>query len=321
MQEEPLVAAPPRRFSQLAGYISIVLLMLVVGAGVCAYLIWTKPSPTGEQQSPPGPLVRAFRAQKTSHRVAVTAYGNSRAGTKWTAIAEVKGRAVEVDLRFEPGEILPRDFLLVRIDTTDYQLAVDRLQAEAKAKSKQLDELTQNEANLKVILELQDRQLVLAASERDRQRRAFERKAAANRDVDRAENDYVMALTAMQQTRNKLALLPVQRELTQASLDAATAHLEQARRDLKKCEIRLPFAARCATKTVEEGQYVAAGERLGTFLDMQMAEVVAMVEVRKMPTAFSENVMKLGMVDLGQMSHAESIWKRRSITRTPAPGR
>ncbi len=310
---EPQSTRPRSGFLGVLFYPLVVLLLLIVGGGVFAYLYLTRPSPSGEPQKDVGRLVRVFKAKKTAHRVAVTVYGTSRASEQWTAIAEVHGRAVEVNPRFEPGEILPADLLVVRIDPTDYQLAVTSAEAEVRAKQKQLEELKQNEADLKEIFNLQDHQRKLAYAEYERQRKVFQQNAASRSALEVAENAYVTQLTAVQKTRNSLELVPVQRDLLQASLDIAMAQLAQAKRNLSKCDIRTPFAARCSEKSVEVDQYVAAGERLGTFLALEMAEVVAMVETRKMPELFPGGIKELGTLDLTKMSHDESLFKRVQV--------
>lgn len=279
----------PRRklgFDNLLVYVGAVLLLLGIGGGVFAFLVLTRPEPSGERSVEPGPLVRVFQAEKTSHRISVTAYGTTRASEVWTAIAEVQGRLGEVHPRFEVGEILPAGTLLARIDPTDYQLAVMRLTAEATAKGVQLDELDQNEKNLNEILGLQQRQLTLAAAELARERDLLERKAVPRHELEKVEFAYVTTFTAVQKTRNDLALIPVQRSLARASLDAAAAELDRAWHDLDKCEIRLPLDARCASKSIEAEQYVAPGGRLGTFQDLEKVEIVVMLEPRKVPALF-----------------------------------
>jgi len=286
MDENP---QSPRRklgFDNVLVYVGAVLLLLGIGGGVFAFLMLTRPEPSGERSVEPGPLVRVFEAEKTSHRISVTAYGTTRASEVWTAIAEVQGRLEEVNPRFEVGEILPAGTLLARIDPTDYQLAVMRLTAEATAKGVQLDELDQNEKNFNEILVLQQRQLALAATELAREQDLLERKAVPRHELEKVEFAYVTTFTAVQKTRNDLALIPVQRSLARASLDAATAELDRAWHDLDKCEIRLPFDARCASKSIEAEQYVAPGGRLGTFQDLEKVEIVVMLEPRKVPALF-----------------------------------
>ncbi len=273
---------------------------VAVGAAICAYLILTQPAPEEKPPSEPGRLVRVFRAERTPHRMAIETFGTSRAERTWTAIAEVRGRATEVHARFEPGELLPAGAVLVRIDPTDYELTVRRLDAELAAKRAQQRENLQTEANFQQIARLQQRQCELARAEYDRQEKLYQRGAVSLATLQAAEHAYVTALTAWQQTRNSLALLPIERELLEASILAVGAQRAQAARDLERCEIRLPGAARCAAKSVEIDQVVGAGQQLGTFLALDIAEVVAMVEPRKMPALFPEGVRQLGTLDLTQ---------------------
>lgn len=312
MHTPPRTGAGKSRFDNLTVYFAVVLSLLLGGAGACAYLFYTRPRPSGNHRGDPGRLVRVFKAEKTSHRTAVRAYGTSRASEVWTAIAEVAGRTVKVHPGFEAGEVLSKDTLLVEIDPTDYQLAVTRYDAEVRAKQEELRELTQTEINLKEILKLQEYQQGLAGAEYERQRKLFGQNAVPRSALEAAADAYWKSLTTVQQTRNSLALVPVQRDLIQAALSAAEAQWNTARRNLSKCQIRLPFAARCASKSVELDQYVAPGERLGSFLALEMAEVVAMVETRKMPALFPQGVEGWGSLDLIEMADVP-LWKRFPI--------
>ena len=313
MDEQTTSQLRKDKFTKLAIHLLIVFGLLGIGGGVLAYLINTKPGPSGEKDKSQGRLVHVFRAERTSHRIASDTYGTTRASEVWAAIAEVRGRAVQVSEQFEPGEILPADSLLVRIDPTDYELAVTRLKAEVRARNEQLRELDQNEANLKEIYKLQHRQLKLAADAYQRQRQVFAKHAASRSAMEISEDAYVSRLTAAQQTRNSLALMPVKRDLLRASLEVAQSQLEQAKRDLDECVIRLPMPGRCASKSVEQNQYVTVGERLGTFLSLDMTEVVAMVETRKMAALFSGGIEELGVFDFTAMNHSQSIWERVEV--------
>ena len=301
------------RFDRPVVYVSTVLLLLAVGGGVCAYLIATREDQQGEPPKDPGPLVRVCRVRMASHRLAVTAYGTTRASQQWTAIAEVRGRATVVNPRFEAGELLEAAEPLVTIDPTDYELAVKRLEAETLAKELALKELEQTRKNLNKIIEPQTHQRKLAEAEYERLKNALDREAVSISAMEAAANAYETSLTALLRTQNELALLDVRRELMLASLAAVKTQLEQARRDLARCEIVLPFDARCASKSIEVNQYVAVGEPLGTFLALDTAEVVAMFETRKMPLIFPENVRDKEVLDLADLTRDDSFFKQLHI--------
>jgi len=308
-------------------YALVAVGMLAAGIAALVYLYRTREQSQAKPEKQPAPLVRVFKAVKTSHRVAVTALGTSRSDEQWTAIAEVRGEAIEVNPRFEEGEILPRSepgedgptgTWLVRIDPAQYELAVQARQAEVEAYTEQINELQATATNLRQIRDLQQKQLTLARRHVERQKQLMREKAVSEGSVETVQDKELTRLTALQQTVNSLALIAVQESRLAASQRAAVAQWKQAQRELGQCEIRLPYdpgsasapkSARCVSKSVEPNQVVSPGERLGTFLPLDKAEVVAMVEMRQMHNLFPNGIKQLGVLDLGRMEHQEPLLK------------
>jgi len=276
--------------SGFAMYPLLVVTLLTVGVGTYAYFRSTPRGPSGKLEESRPPIVRVFQVRKGSHRCSVTVFGTSRASQQWTAIAEVRGEAIHVDPSFEPGEILPARTLLVRIDSEEYELAATRFEAEVAVHEAEITELDTTEEHLKEIQAHQERQLALADEELEREKSLLKTEAISKSDLERAENVYLARLILSLETGNNLALIPQKQARATAARDAARTQLKQAQRELKKCEIRLPFGARCARKLIEAEQVVTPGERLGTFLAMETAEVVAMVETRKGAVLFPHGV-------------------------------
>ena len=77
--------------------------------------------------------------------------------------------------------------------------------------------------------------------------------------MDAAQSAFLGYQATRQETQNQLDLIPAQRQLLDASLEALKVQLQEARRNLEKCTISLPFAARCASKSIEVDQFVPAG--------------------------------------------------------------
>ena len=70
-----------------------------------------------------------------------------------------------------------------------------------------------------------------------------------------------------------LALFEPQVAEAEAALAAAVAGVEQARTNLKRTEVRAPYAGRVQTKQVDLGQVVAPGAPLATIYAVDLAEV------------------------------------------------
>ena len=285
-----------RLWPRLATY-ALAVALLAIGVGAFVFLWLTTPRPDGQVQPSEGRLVRAFTAEAGPHRVAVTGYGTSRAGTEWAAIAEVAGRVLEVNEQFETGRFVPPGTALVRIDPTDYELAKRRSAAEVRSSQEQLRELTQQEGNLKETLALRERQMEIAKNELDRIRRLFEAGQEPRSSLEASEDAYVRQQAIVQELRNTLALLPSQRGRVEAALELAEAKQEEAEFKLSKTEITLPFQARCATRKVEADQYVGVGAELGRFYSLNKAEIVVMLEATKAFVLFSGHRAQTEPVD------------------------
>ena len=72
---------------------------------------------------------------------------------------------------------------------------------------------------------------------------------------------------------NPLALFEPQLAQAKAALAAAVAGVEQAQMNLRRTEVRAPYAGRVRTKQVDLGQVVAPGAPLATIYAVDLAEV------------------------------------------------
>ena len=190
----------------------------------------------------------------------------------------------------------------------DYQLAQRRYESEARARDAQLKELQETEKNLTEIRQLQEEQLKLAEKDLTRIRGLLEGDAVTEAAAEAARANHLTRLLALQETTNSLTLIPVRRAQAEAERDSANVQVEQAKREIEKCAIRLPFDGRCVSKSIEPDQYVNAGQQLGTFLSLESAEVVAMVESGKGKTLFPRGIPGVGALDLRKsLSNLEPV--------------
>ncbi len=298
-----------RRIRSLLLQILGAVVLVGVGVGVALYLIENKPIPEGKPTEAAPRLVRVMEARRAPHRCSTTAFGTSAASREWTAIAETAGDAVLVDGKFEAGEILGKGTLLVQIDPEDYRLAQRRHESEASAREAQLSELRETEKNLIEIRDLQKQQLDLAQKDLDRIQGLLDGGAVTESAADSARTAHLTRLLAFQETTNSLSLIPVLRARAEAERDMANVQVEQAKREIEECSIHLPFDARCVSKSIEQDQYVNVGQTLGTFLNMDTAEVAAMVESRKGRSLFPHGIPGLGPVDMALAHKNDDLYR------------
>ncbi|WP_439107134.1 efflux RND transporter periplasmic adaptor subunit [Congregibacter sp.] len=188
------------------------LAILAVALLLAVFMVKSRPELEARSVSIPLPVVAVQTVAKAEQPVSVVAYGNVTAWRQLELTAQVGGRVRWQSPLFEPGVMVEKGEPLLRIDPTDYELAL----AEARQA-------------------LSSAKLSLADAKSLRQ--------AAR--VEEAE----------------------------AAVAAAEARIVRAERDLKNTEITAPYHAVIDEQTVELGQFISVGTRLGRILGANRAEV------------------------------------------------
>lgn len=79
----------------------------------------------------------------------------------WEAVAKVNGRILEIHPRLLKVSLIGKDELLLRIEPTEYELAVSQVQADILSTRAQLSETGVKEANTRASLAIEEESLAL----------------------------------------------------------------------------------------------------------------------------------------------------------------
>ena len=244
------------------GKILLVLVPVAAALAVTIYLVAHKPGPLQKQTTEAVQTLRVIPAPVVDLIPRAEGYGVAEPVQVWEAVAEVKGRVTATHPNLQPGQLIKKDSLLVRIDPTEYRLAVSRLEAAIAETRAKLAELDQNEANTRQIVAIETQSLALSQKMLERKQQVVARNAVSQDAVDREEKSFLAQKQALQQRKNTLALIPSQRKALHAALDLQQADLKQAQIDLAKTQVHAPFDCRLADVSIEPGQFVRAGQAL-----------------------------------------------------------
>ncbi len=245
-----------------AGKVILILIPLAAAVALTVYLVTHKPGPVEKQTTEQIQTLRVIEAPVVDLVPRAQGYGIAEPARIWEAVSQVKGRVISVHPRLEPGQMIKKDALLVRIDHTEYQLAVTRLEAGIAETRAKIAELDQEEENTRQIAAIEQRSLDLSQKMLERKQQIVARNAVSQDEVDREEKNFLTQKQSFQQLKNTLSLIPVRRRALNASLDLQRAGLKQAHIDLDKTQIHAPFDCRLADVDIEPGQFVGAGQPL-----------------------------------------------------------
>jgi RND family efflux transporter MFP subunit len=259
------------------------VIVLVVSIGVVQALSAAKPAPEKKEESQR--LVSLYVDEVTSDEVtiAVETQGEVRPKTEIDLIPQVSGRIVAISEAFAEGAEFGPGETLIKIDDTDYKLAVVR--AEARV------------AGARVALE---RELANAKIKKDH---------------------WLDKRTEGEPT--PFALNKPQVAEAESQLLAAEADLEEARLNVARTEISAPFLGRVRTRSVGIGQFVTAGTNLGKVFSTDVVEIRlpltdAQLTELNLPMGFMADAFNAPVVQFSaQVGNKAHRWTGR-IVRTHA---
>ena len=119
-----------KRFALISG----IILTAVVAALV---MVQMKPAPPKKERVELDPLVRVLELETMSANFQVTSQGTVRPRTETVLSAEVSGTITSISPKFIAGGVFAADEVLLRIDPTNYEVALE--QARALVKQRQIE--------------------------------------------------------------------------------------------------------------------------------------------------------------------------------------
>ena len=257
------------------------LIVPPIAIGV-AVLAWQLGSGAQPEQGAPLEVTRAVRVIEVEPLTFVPraiGYGTAQPDQVWEAVAQVGGKITEKHPDLQRGRLVEAGTVILRIDPASYELAVARRQAALDSARAELAELEVRQANTGGSIEIERRALSLAERDLSRAQTLLERGNTSQAVVDQAETTLLERQQRLQELENTLRLIPAERRVLEASIALQEAELEEARLDLERTTIRMPFDGRIAEANVEPTQFVGVGQVLAVADGIDVAEIDAQFPV------------------------------------------
>ncbi len=207
--------------------------VVVVSIGVVTALSAAKPAPEKKEDAQRFISLYVDEVKSDVVTLSVQAEGEVRPKTEIDLIPQVSGRIIAISRSFAEGAEFAAGETLVKIDDTNYVIAKTRAEA--------------NLAAAKVALQ---RELANAKIKREHW---------LDKDTSGTPSDYALNIPQVQEA--------------EAMLAAADADLREAKLNIARTEINVPFLGRVREKLVGIGQYVTAGTNLGRVFSTDIVEV------------------------------------------------
>ncbi|MFT5233354.1 MAG: RND family efflux transporter MFP subunit [Candidatus Krumholzibacteriia bacterium] len=253
----------------------IAAIILVVGFLVTGALIKSRTKPERVAAPPVEPLVTAFTISPDAGAVRITSFGSVEAGSKVTLIPQVSGDVLSTSVLFNAGSYIKLGDVLLKIDETDYVLAL---------------------ANARANVAQKEYELALAEEEASVALREWER-------IDMAGEEEPTALV-MREPQLKLAA---------ANLAAAKAAQNQAQVNLDRCTIKAPFDGRVLNADVDAGQFLQAGTVIGELYATDLAEVTVNIADDDLAWITLKATTSVPVIVSAQFAGQEHQWEGNAV--------
>ncbi len=217
----------------------LALAILTVGISIALLLKFSRKAPARVEKVAVAPLVKVQTVRQQDVQMIVRGYGTVQPKAEAQVVPQVSGKVVDISPDFKNGGFIKAGQSLIIVDPCDYELNVQRAQAQV--------------AQAQVNLELEQ----------------------AEADVARHEWEQ---LNPGKEPASLLVIRQPQVRQAQTMLQAAKAELATARLNLERTKVSLPFDGRVVAETVDLGQYVMAGQSIGKVYGIDAVEIEVPLE-------------------------------------------
>jgi len=254
-------AARKHRAGRLIGCL---LIVVAVGGAAALARHWMLTKTQAERKHPnkSATLVTAEPIALRNERVTVQVLGTVGAARSIGLAPRVAGRIIRVSADFVPGGHLKAGDELLRLDPEDYELAVDRRQAEADRAASDCTRLRSEITRLQTNITKADSALKIEMGQQVLAREAYER---LGETVKPEDEELVLRKPELQIAQANCKAARAAKTAAEASLKAAMASAsvaklghKQAKLDLERTVVRAPVNVVIAEKLVDVGSQVSS---------------------------------------------------------------
>lgn len=228
--------------------LTFLLCAVFLAAGIAGANYIKKSAPKAQKRPPAKvvPLVETEAVSPTRHQVVVAAMGTVVPAREVVLKSRVAGEIIRIHPEFVQGGRITRGTELLKIDPTDYELAI------ARKKSAIAD------AEYALKLEM------------------------GHQDVAKREWELLKGNQPADERDIELALRKPHLAKARADLAAAGAELEQAQLDLSRATIRAPFNAMVRSKDIEVGSQISTQDRLAELIGTDLYWIRVSIPVERL---------------------------------------
>ena len=270
----------------------ILAIRIVMCVGVLAFalllsglFVWLGKSPKRRDVSELTKVLRAAPVKLGDVELKLGGYGTVEPIREVTLSSELKGRITMKSIDLKAGQLVTKGQVLAKIDSVDYEIALQKASAEVTRLRAELIQLKQYIKDWKEELEKEKKILTLCMSDYERQIKLMRRGAIAKKSVEVAQRIVVNQRKALINTQSNINQKSLKIATLKASLKGAIAQENQAAVNIKRSVIRSPFNGRLKKLFIDHGELASPGTKLFDIADDTKLEIPVSLDASEVANA------------------------------------
>ena len=265
-----------------------VVLVIAGGLFVRSRIIEAKKPPDRKPAANAEPLVDVVAVNPSNVAPPVTAFGTVEAGATLPIVSEVSGKVVAMKRPLRPGVEVAAGDVLWELDSTDYDIAIRRIEAELDSLRATVAKIAENQRSLRRRASIAKDLLKLAENDLGRYDALKRKGAVSDEAYDRALATVRQRSDAYEAVAATLSNLPHDLAETKAMEADAKARLEQAKLNRDRATVKAPFDGRVVDGSLDVGMLLGPGKAAITLEDTSHLEVSAPFTLQKLRWAATD---------------------------------
>ncbi|MEZ6048673.1 MAG: hypothetical protein R3C11_24470 [Planctomycetaceae bacterium] len=180
------------------------------------------------------------------------------------------------------GHTVTEGELLYRIDPSDYELEVRRIEDQLKQADANLKEAALEIQATKTRIEIAKEEHEIQKREMDRLERLAKSSSVSLSEVDSGKLKEIQVRSELKTLEDQLNTQSARQESLGVSRDLVSRELEKANLNLTRTEIRSPVAGLITSEPLEQGAYVQPGTSIIQLQDISIMDIRCSLQMKEM---------------------------------------
>lgn len=253
--------------------IALVILILAAAVGIVRVLMATKVTPTPTDEAAQPIRVRTISAIPQQVSRTWDGYGTARSMNDADVVAEVGGRVIERPESIEVGKKVNVGAVLLRLDSGDYQNALDAANLAADSIQAQINGLSVESERAGNQIRLATDEINSAQRDLERTQKAIDAGAGNAGELDAKTAAVRRVEREVESLKEKLEMIPSRRAQLLAQLASQRASAATAEENLKRSVIRSPISGVIQSVDFRAGDWVGLGTPIARIVDISELEI------------------------------------------------